>query len=517
MTDADDINEAPGQDVEPEHSGSRAWRARKPIRSLRREVSAPHKVWADWDTRENERSRLPESEQVHFAGVVLIEVFPPSRVAALRSALMDFPAERKKMDEWAELLSKGRSVAGHGGWVNLGCVRRPGEFVLGEGPGDPDVPEGVDAIWAYLMFLTPSLTVVVATFTFADEAGDLSGLLRADYHAEATDVQIRAHGKLGLIRARIPWARPARHGWSFSLRRAGDQKHLACMGRMTEHETACSAWLAARFPGRFSIEAFADRPKIRILLTKEDIPFADRRPWLAPVGLGFASDVWRSSEDKGWALSFYSWPRRERFTATAAARRRDVADTSPGKPTEDADSSWYLTQEFADVQSSLVARWAVSCLLSVYADRLADFRDQTSRSQRWSRPVARARELDRYLIGDGLDAATVVSDVMLVTENLARFRFDVPEYCEDVSGYPSGSARSQEPGDLVQLLRDGLRVSAQQLERDTAVTTANVRASAELRQAVANTRLQRSILVLTTLAVLIAVVSLIVSLHGHGS
>lgn len=63
------------------------------------------------------------------------------------------------------------------------------------------------------------------------------------------------------------------------------------------------------------------------------------------------------------------------------------------------DTIWDLTQQFAKRQSTLVARWATTCLLSLYADRLASLRDQAGR-RRVASPVREARDFDRYLTGE---------------------------------------------------------------------------------------------------------------------
>jgi hypothetical protein len=111
--------------------------------------------------------------------------------------------------------------------------------------------------------------MIVATFTLTDQAGDLSALLRVDYHTEAADVRVRVLGRFGRVRAHIPWARPTEHSAWWSLHQAEDQKRLACESLITLREAACWAWLADRFPGRFSAEKLAARPVLRLLLTKE--------------------------------------------------------------------------------------------------------------------------------------------------------------------------------------------------------------------------------------------------------
>jgi hypothetical protein len=505
-----------GQGIEAEQTRQergplkRRWRERQSVRALRREVLEDDEVLADWDRRENEETRLPDGEEVHLGGLVLTEAFTPSTVTALRKALEDFPAPGDKKEEWNALVTKGRSAARGRGWVSLGVVRSIGE--PGSGRTDPALPDGIDAVWPYLFFPTPSLTMVVATFTLTDQAGDLSALLRASYHTEAADVRLRVPGRFGWARAHIPWARPARWSASWSLRQAGEQKRLACESLIAMREAACWTWLADRFPGRFSAERLAARPTVRLLLTKDSVPFEDRTQWLAPVGLSSGADIWRSTDPLGWFLKFGDRPRDRRFTATAVARRQDVAREH--RRGVSGDTSWYLTQDFARVQSALVARWAVIRLLWIYADLLAELRDRAGQRHRVSRPVRQGRDLDSYLIGDGLDASTVVSDLGDFTRDLPYFRRNVPEYTEYLDGYPEPGRQRSQPDELVPSLCDGLRDQAERLGRDTAVTTGNISASAELRQAIANTRLQRVILCMTSLAIAVAVSSLIVALHA---
>jgi hypothetical protein len=54
-----------------------------------------------------------------------------------------------------------------------------------------------------------------------------------------------------------------------------------------------------------------------------------------------------------------------------------------------------------------------------------------------------------------------------------------------------------------------VRGQAKQLAQDSAATTANVRASAELRQAISNTRLQRQVLALAVIAIIVSVLGVV--------
>ena len=490
----------------------RGWLQRKSIWALRRDAAKPHQAWIAWDERDNELSRLPAGEEIHLGGLVLAEAFTPATVSALYKGLADFPNTRGENGKWLSDLTSGRSAAGRAGWNNLGVVRRPGEF--GFDNFDPELPDGVDGVWLYLFYPTPSLTLVLATFTLSEAVGDLSDLLRADYHTSAVYIHLNVLGRFGRIRALIPWARPAGRSVWYTVRRAEDQKRRACESLMTTLEVSCWKWMADRFPGRFSAEEIADRPTVRLVLTKKQVPFKRGPRWLMSLGLGFAPSVWRSTQARGWAISLREWPVAGRARITAAARREDAA-TSPGGDLK-GDTNWYLTQRFADEQSSLVARWATGQLLSLYTDRLALLRDRAGKRRRISRTVHDAKALDNFLMRDGLDASTITSDLEDFTKNSGSFFLDAPAYTEDMDEYPDAIRRRRKPDELLPLMRQALEAQAQRLSRDMTATTTNISVSAGLRQAIANTVVQRRLLILTFVALTISVISVIVAIYLGG-
>ncbi len=229
MTKGDDPAAAAAEHGDGEQPKQKqGWRRRLSIRVLRREAIEPGPGWADSDRRDNSDTHLPASETVHLGGLILAEAFTPSTVSALYKALEDFGAQHRNKDMWIAQLAKGRSAAGGAGGLTLPVVRRPGSWVLGVGlmQIDPALPDGIDSVNLDLFFPTPSLTMIVATFTLTDQAGDLSELLRADYHT--IDFRMWVGGRFDQARARIPWARSVHHRVSRTLRTAEDQKGLAC-------------------------------------------------------------------------------------------------------------------------------------------------------------------------------------------------------------------------------------------------------------------------------------------------
>lgn len=267
---------------------------------------------------------------------------------------------------------------------------------------------------------------------------DLSDLLRRDFRTEHLDTYLRVYGRFGELRARIPWSRPARHGVGFGVSHAEDQKRRACQALIREYEEACSSWFFARFRGRFAAAKPEERPVIRLLLTQDEVPFAARSAWFRPIGLDFALPLWRSTDPAGWWLSQERWAHREggRQIVTLAARRTDAAE-EPSKGVS-STSNWFLTQRFGTHQAPLASRHAMVALLAIYADRLGDLRDKAGVRRFPSRPVRDARALDDYLVRDGLDVATVTSDLESLTE-------DVPVGSAGVHGAP-GALDRQRPG-----------------------------------------------------------------------
>jgi hypothetical protein len=469
---------------------------RPSLRSLQQRVRSSE---SEMDRSENDRTRLPESEEIHLGGLVLAEVFPPSSASALRDAVEDFPIAREEKAKLIAWLSKGRSSSGVSGRKNLATVRH-------------GCPRNVDVVNIDLYFLQPSFTVLIATFAIADDAGDLSKVLRTDY---ASDGHVSVIGPLGWVRSRIPWSRPAENlvvvpSWQPSRR-----KRQAFEDLIRDHEVSCWRWLAGRFPGRFCREDPALRPSFRVLTTKESNPYVDDHKWLNPPGLRFRSDLWRPATSKNWFLQVSDWPRELQTTATAATRR-PPREANSG---QDADlcSPQQMAMQFASGHSSVVARWATSCLLSLYADGLAALRDRAGRRpRRWlpRRHVRAALDLDRYLIGDGLDAATVASDVASFAEDPQNFATDLQAYPEYLEPFPGAARAANPPREMMAWIREGLQERAERLERDTSAATGNIRASAEIRQAIANTRLQRVVVPIALLTLVAAVITLIVTLRA---
>ena len=503
----DDRAAAPDVDDLMARSTSRWWWRRPTISQLKRGLKAQRPSRDEFDVRWNDETRLPEGESVHLGGVTLTEAFTPSTVGNLYAALRRWPSRPGNSDDhWIADLDRGRAFTGPS-WVNLGYVRRPGQPLLGAGLSDPTLPSFVTAVWLSLSFLVPSVALVCATFTFEDDVADLSAILRSDFETVTDDVRIAVTGRLGSVRSRVPWSRPKHYSSSWRPWDALSGKRRAVQQHIQQREDECARWFYNRFAGRFAATDLASRPAIRLVFTEQTTPFEGRDMWRRAVDLDWDPFVYRCNDIEGWGLRAGSWPGdAQRNPITMAARRADVGDENAFD--RRGQSNWSLTQRFNDEHASLAARLAMQSLLGIYSERLAKFRDAAGKNRRVrSRPVRDARELDRYLITDGLDAATITADIQALTSDLVTFRWSVPEYTEDRGDLPE-RFKKVPPTELVPALCASLAAAASRLAKDSSNTEGNIRASAELRQAIASTRLQRAVVVFTLAAVAVALVSL---------
>lgn len=463
-----------------------------------------------WETRENAEARMPDNESVGLAGLVLIEAFPPSLAATLTRLVRDWPTgQARSKDSALRLLAASRSDAS-GGTVLLGTVRRPGQFIMADGWHDPDLPDGVDAACVTLLCKTQSLAVVAASFILSPQAGDLSPLLRADRRSDRSS-SLHVRGFASGLRAKNPWSRPKNVNPTYSIGTVKAAKANACEQHMNLLETQCHAWLARHFPGRLAQRGPHRRPIARVMLCDSMTPFTRQNEGWRPVILGPAREVWRAEGGRGWSLSTAWSPDEHQSVMTFAARRGDVEAQHVEPGTE--RSNWAIMQEFEDSYVGLIARYSLVALLGIYKELLGDVRDNAGAERGFHRPVRTARELDRFLVRDGLDVTAIARDIRSLTRRPVDFRWDLVPFEQDLSDYPPAVREARTPAQFVPHLSDWLQQLATDIPEDADALTANIRASADLRQAISNTRLQRVSASLAVIAVIIAVISVLVALH----
>lgn len=495
---------------------SRVWWWQRPtIRELLRQQLSFDDMGAEFDAQENERTRLAEGESVHLAGFTLVEAFTPSTVAKLYEVLTEWEGRHLKFREGSHVaaLERSRSTIG-GGWSSLGFLRPPGtSIMIGPGSHDPTLPTGVDAVWLNVRYVSSSIALVAATFTITEEAGDLSQVLRTDTKRKSFNHSITVEGRFGQLRGAMWWARPRLYGWSSSSLMASQVKEKAVESRIAALEDACGAWFARAFPGKFSRLPEDQRPHTRIVLTAAEPPFDDdpRGAFaVARIGSSYGTYLGTDKGFEGWHLQTRSQIMGEGRDArvwTFAARRSDVGEH--GLTDSRGDTNWGVTQRFSSEHVGLVALHGLRILMDEFFIELARLRDDAGGDRRFPRPVREAKRLNQYLVTTGLDTSAFASDIAELASNLDWFRWGVPEYMEVVSEQARNHGRSAR--DLVPDISEGLAVGARRLGAMAAQTQDNLRASAELRQAIENTRLQRIVILVSVVTLIVATLTLMVA------
>jgi hypothetical protein len=493
-------------------SGIRRWVRRPTVRTLRRQYEAVWSASHQLDVRENDDSRLSEGEGIQLAAVTLVEAFTPSTVAELYAALERWERRTKatstrKPGELIAQLENSRSVSQYGGWASLGHLRRT-QTHWPMAQVDETLPIEVQSVDLGVSFVTASVAIVTATFVFVDGAGDLTPILRSDRTGRMIDVRVRALGRLGKVRGRLPFARPAAPHVSSSWDCPVEQKQREIAALTGSLEASCVAWLRGQFPGRFAALSIDRHPLVRILLTEKKVPFTapgSGRTAEDIAGIGSKQAVFRSND--GWTISTGNWPSPVRRNCWLMANRRTEA-AAARRDSDTSGSNAAVVGWATGFQHDLPAALGLWALLDLLERELADVRD-LRRGRRIGGPVRNARELNNYLLRGGLDTVTVTADIAKAATG-RWFLWHAPTFLED--DHQAKNPPSGQPVDFIAGIRRRLVSQATALRADAINTSDNLRGSAELQQAIANTRMQRAVIALTVLAIAIAVASFIVAI-----
>ena len=174
-------------------------------------------------------------------------------------------------------------------------------------------------------------------------------------------------------------------------------------------------------------------------------------------------------------------------------------------------NAWSTNRETADVADAWSALRYRGAVVVVCRPSRGSARHRRLRQVFETTPFRRG-SLDRYLMRDGLDTATLTGDIEVFTRDPVRFGWNVPEYEEFTEHMhpPPGQAPPSTGSYLTMLCERLARTGCTPRERRAAKPQGQLwKASAELRQAIANTQLQRVVLTFSAAAVIVAVVSLL--------
>ncbi len=444
---------------------------------------------------------------------MVVELYTPSTISRLLDGIQELGWEYgrsgsdRSLIDWMGNVRNGRTA----GWTSLGLVSRTSDphFMRDR---VADLPAVSKAAFPRLWSITPSLTALSTTFVLSDQASaTLDAALRADYTTlRVPHERYRKHHLIG----HVLWGRDAHYGGSIlfpSLRR---RQEVAKQIDVLEQD--CVKWVRENLPGVFaSASATAELPTQLLLIRDGVDPLTEasrHMPALSGTGLDESYAAWRAPE---WPAARFVFPRGWEGPTrrlVVGCRRVDAIPEPRREHRHEPDSNWSIAQYAQEMTEGLGTRWALSCLLDEYHQRLARYRDESASELR-NRPVRDLRDLRRIVRTATFDMLTVASALERYTQNRAQYALSVIEPKRPRSsdtGGEDGDADADEI-DMIDGLREQQAERARLLERETTLLLESLGASAGFAQAISNIRLQRLVIALTLISVTLATLAVILA------
>jgi hypothetical protein len=473
-------------------------------KEAKRAAQASLEFWRAKDEERNHASRMSADERLEYASLWLTDLYGPSTVESLIRGIRSLGWQKvrsRPSDDLIEWIRDSRSRPGQ--WTSLGFVApRDGSHFMADHIAD--LPDGVTGLFPSVHAVSEGMTALQIRFTFDDAAAsELQDALTRDYQTYFSALPPVLEG--------VPWFR---RWWrrAFRLRsptwRSGytihdpdHQRRDAANAVRRERRFECSRWMRDHFPGALSQAATkAELPGAELLLTDREEPLTRTTKNFGAFQAAGLSDyffAWRSDE---WPAVRAIFPRDGRDPGsraiTFACRRGDAFRDRAGG---DDQSRWAIAYRADDYVHGLAIRWAYSTLLSEHRERLTRLRDASAPLRSSRRPLGDLRQRRRLLATESLDAETASRHIKRVASDEGRFSWDVIELVE---AEPPEGRRTRR---LLPALRAAQLEQADELVEDLRLVVATLSTDSNLAGIMSNIRLQRLVVLLTVVAVAIAV------------
>ena len=440
------------------------------------------------DPEDNARLALPEGEEVLWPVLWVTEIYGPSHIPGLRSAItaLGLDTDPTQIGRYlGELLKGGRT--GYGGWSPAGEYTPKDRPIPGLGAIATDLPESFERASPVFFGVSNGITVSVTTFRLSQSAAkSLDVLMRKEY-ASVVRLPHEEHVNVEFV------------------------KEEAIGAKRLEIRGQAEAWLQRHFPGAFGEGLAKGFPCWDLLLTENEPLFDDgpgRTGWRRPLGFGFTPLRWASEDLPGLTLCDPEpFTRRDQATKTFVGRRSEVVELDPGYngPPELGGAIHRLEKDLAP----LMILWSLQLGLLAHERRFGEMRDAlTAKRPMWTLGL---KDLETTVLPSSLDlralakAGTNQGARSLLIRNAPTFSD------EDVLA----EIRGREPRH-----QEFFEATSSQIEETAAAAidemdqiVATTRKMADVVVARTNLRLQAAVLVLSVAVIALTVVQIVVALN----
>lgn len=467
------------------------------------------------DDRQNSSSRLPDGENIQRGIIQTAECYVGGDLDRLVEGcrkLKILPTDlnyRQDIYEWARSV---RRTSASGGWIKVGKFYRDGTVRKWMDDQPTDLPLDFDRVILKALSPTPSIVILLATFTLSDNSANLlndeintNRYLRIKETSSGTLYESAFHRKKSSL----------------------DQERNRVISE-------ASKWVTRTFPGTISND-FEEKilPTLEVLTTKIANPFTRlEMPTHSPTEeifrvtedyrslLSIASDgdTFSASYIPGWKLSL---PREGGSWTLTCAHRLSAEEQE-----EDhiGYGGIYTNENFIENYfGGLISRWAIMRLVSGYEETISQVRESLAGQESFEKgSLKRARglgrralhtetvnllERSRKILSNTVFDATIVSkEVQKFVENDRQWSYELDEYKRSIDW---GNGEVEEIF-FDRDLRKSLETRTTWFSETIPVVRSELELRASIEATVANFRLQRIAMLLAAIAIAISVVAIVI-------
>jgi len=439
----------------------------------------------EFGLRNPEETIPPDGEQIAFHAVWAVEAYTPLHADMLFERLERLGLGRNNRSHRGGIRAQLEVMRGRprgGAWLNLDHVFPPGGasgfmFDRVEAP----LPPGIRCARPALHIPTPSVTLLVTQFVLDDAAATAFDSLSRETDFKA-QTRIQTNG--------------------VSLIPSDQVKQLALRDLRRELRERAIGWIAEQLPGVFASGLGGHgMPTAELVTTEVAMPFAranGTHDYAEFAGFGHDPMYWVSDELPHWRLMFD----RDDDVLICAARRPDVVASDDYTQYGD-DERWILTYRLREYLDKDLALWAASKLLLAFHARLSAIRDHGLRHRPLQTASRRLQKVRDEFLRDALDARVAAAELEQYAEDESRFEWNA---CE----WKSSDDRLREER-LLENLRLHIGENASALSGAEARLRDGLMVDSSVVGARASLRLNWWMLLITLVALLIALASLVVA------